>query len=112
MSEDRSTSGNWCRSRCLKKQFLHSFQTERSPFFLTLGGQNRRMTRLSPGLPENVKKSVRAAAFIPVSSGAPTGFALERLRDAKRVYETTTTGRARDARQELHHAERARAPQR
>ena len=44
--------------------------------------------------------------------GAPTGFALERLRDAKRVYEKTTSGRARDARQELHNSERAAAPQR
>src|ERR1700688_1943461 len=45
-------------------------QTERSSFFLTLGGENRRTTRLSPGLPENVKKSVRSqrsSAFI----GAP-----------------------------------------
>ena len=33
-------------------------------------------------------------------------FALEGLRDAKRVYEKTTSGRARDASQELHHAER------
>src|SRR5579863_5339869 len=40
---------------------------------------------------------------------APTGFALERLRDAKRVYEKTKTGRARDAGQELHHAERSGA---
>ena len=31
---------------------------ERSPFFLTLGGENRRTTRLSPGLLENVGKSV------------------------------------------------------
>jgi hypothetical protein len=50
----------------------------------------------------------RSSAFI----GAPAGFALERLQDAKRVYETTTEGRARDASQELHHAERAGAPQR
>ena len=50
----------------------------------------------------------RSSAFI----GAPTGFAMERQRDAKRVYETTTKGRARDARQELHNAERAAAPQR
>src|SRR5579863_8612634 len=42
---------------------------------------------------------------------APTGFALERLRDAKRVYEKTASGRARDASQELHHAEWAGAPQ-
>jgi hypothetical protein len=34
------------------------------------------------------------------------------LRDAKRVYETTTKGRARDASQELHNAERAAAPPR
>src|SRR5579862_3044409 len=38
------------------------------------------------------------------SLGRPTRFALERLRDAKRVYEKTTKGRARDARQELHNA--------
>jgi hypothetical protein len=43
--------------------------------------------------------------------GAPTGFALEGLRDAERIYEKTTRGRARDARQELHNAERTRAPQ-
>ncbi len=42
--------------------------------------------------------------------GAPTRFALERLRDAKRFHEKTKTGRARDASQELHHAERAGAP--
>ena len=35
-----------------------------------------------------------------------------RLLDAKRVYEKTTRGRARDTRQELHNAERAAAPQR
>src|SRR3984957_17190630 len=35
----------------------------------------------------------RSSAFI----GAPTGFALERLRDAKRIYEKTTSGRARAA---------------
>src|ERR1700719_5023696 len=50
----------------------------------------------------------RSAVFI----GAPTGFALEGLRDAERVYEKTTKGRARDARQELHNPERAAAPQR
>src|SRR5579863_3998757 len=50
----------------------------------------------------------RSSAFI----GALTGFDLERLRDAKRVYEKTTKGRARDASQELHHAERTGAPQR
>ena len=48
----------------------------------------------------------------PRSLGAPTGFALEGLRDAERVYEKTTRGRARDARQELHNAERGAAPQR
>jgi transcription elongation factor GreB len=42
---------------------------------------------------------------------APTGFALEKLRDAKRVYEKTTSGRALNASQELHHAARAGAPQ-
>ena len=56
------------------------------------------------------------SAFIRVhcSLGAPTEFALEGLglRDAERVYEGTAKGRARDARQELHHAERAAAPQR
>ena len=37
----------------------------------------------------------------PRSSGAPTGFALEGLRDAKRVYEKTTRGgRAHDVRQD------------
>src|SRR5216683_6159001 len=50
----------------------------------------------------------RSSAFI----GAPAGFAQERLRDAKRVYEKTTSGRARDARQELHNAERTAAPPR
>src|SRR6202035_4384026 len=50
----------------------------------------------------------------PLEGGWPVtaGFVLERLRDAKRIYEKTTSGRARDARQELHHAERAAAPQR
>src|ERR1700730_15409597 len=43
----------------------------------------------------------------PHPLGAPTGCALGGLRDAKRAYEKTTTGRARDARQELHNAERA-----
>jgi len=32
---------------------------------------------------------------------APTGFALRRPRDAGRLYEKTTSGRVRDARQEL-----------
>src|ERR1035441_2170765 len=75
-------------------------QTERSPFFLTLGGENRRTTRLSAGVPENVKKSVRAAAFIRVHWCAHW-IRARRLRDAKRVYERTTKGRARDACQEL-----------
>ena len=44
----------------------------------------------------------RSSAFI----GAPTGFALERLRDAERVYEKAIRGRAGDATQELHNAER------
>jgi DNA-binding transcriptional regulator YhcF (GntR family) len=48
----------------------------------------------------------------PESVVAPTGSALEGQRDAKRVYEKTTRRRARDARQELHNAERATAPQR
>ena len=48
----------------------------------------------------------------PESFVAPTGFALEGLRYAKRVYEKTASGRARDARQELHNAERPAAPQR
>jgi len=59
---------------------------------------------------ENVKKSVRVPVFID----APAGFALRGRKDydnAKRVYETPKTGRARDARQELHHAGRPRAPQ-
>src|ERR1700721_4511325 len=43
---------------------------------------------------------------------APSGFALEGLRYAKRVYEKTARRRARDARQELHNAERPAAPQR
>ena len=43
----------------------------------------------------------------PRSLVAPTGFALEGLRDAERIYEKTTTGRARDGCQELHNAERA-----
>jgi hypothetical protein len=43
----------------------------------------------------------------PESVVAPTGFALEGQRDAKRVYEKTESGRARDARQELHNSERA-----
>src|SRR5258708_37573685 len=45
----------------------------------------------------------RSSAFI----GVPTGFALERLRDAERLYKKTNTGRARDTDQELHNAERA-----
>jgi Transcription elongation factor, N-terminal len=48
----------------------------------------------------------------PESLVAPTGFALEGLRYAKRVYEKTASRRARDARQELHNAEWAAAPQR
>jgi hypothetical protein len=69
------------------------------------------MDRIAKG-PEDVKKSVRAADELPLTRmtygvfyrrssafiGATTGFALERLRDAKRVYEKTTRGRARDAR--------------
>src|SRR5207302_6656553 len=50
--------------------------------------------------------------FSKVVQPPPTGFALEGRLDAKRVYEKTTKGRARDARQELHNAERAAAPQR
>ncbi|MDT7811344.1 MAG: hypothetical protein QOJ42_1260, partial [Acidobacteriaceae bacterium] len=38
------------------------------------------------------------SAFILIHWG-PTGFALGGLRDAERVYEKTTRGRARDARQ-------------
>jgi 23S rRNA pseudouridine1911/1915/1917 synthase len=45
----------------------------------------------------------------PESVVAPTGFALEGQRDAKRVYEKTESGRARDARQELHNSERPAA---
>jgi len=69
-------------------------------------------SRLCPELPENVKKSVRAAAFLRSYWVHSTGYSLERLRDAKRVYEKATSGRASDASQELHHAERAGAPQR
>lgn len=43
---------------------------------------------------------------------APTGFALQRLRYAKRVYKKAARGRARDAKQELHNAWRPAAPQR
>src|SRR5258708_35977839 len=50
----------------------------------------------------------RSSAFIAGTSG----FALGGLRDAERVYEKTASGRARDARQKLHNAERAAAPQR
>jgi len=42
-----------------------------------------------------------SVAFIPVD-WRTTGFAPEGLRDEERVYETTTSGRARDAKQELH----------
>jgi transcription elongation GreA/GreB family factor len=52
------------------------------------------------------------SAFIRIHWEHPTGFALGGLRDAERVYEKTTRGRARDASQELHNAERAAAPQR
>jgi len=48
----------------------------------------------------------------PESLVAPTGFALEGLRYAKRVYEKAATRRASDAGQELHNAERPAAPQR
>jgi hypothetical protein len=48
----------------------------------------------------------------PESFVAPTGFALEGLRNAKRVYKKTARGRARDAKQELHNARRPAAPQR
>src|SRR5271155_1960392 len=37
----------------------------------------------------------------------PTEFALEGLRNAKRVYEKTKRGRVRDTRQELHNPKRA-----
>ena len=40
----------------------------------------------------------RSSAFID----GTTGFALEGLRDAERIYEKTTRGRSRDTRQELH----------
>src|SRR5579862_2510628 len=63
-------------------------------------------------LPEDVKKSPAPATFLRVYSVHFTRYSLERLRDAKRFYEKTTTRRSRDARQELHHAERAGAPQR
>jgi hypothetical protein len=55
-----------------------------------------------------VCKSIRYRCFKELYHfiGGTTGFAPERLRDAKRVYEKTTIGRARDARQELHNAER------
>ena len=51
-------------------------------------------------------KRISYSVFYRRSSAidAPTGFALERLRDAKRVYEKTTSGRALNASQELHHA--------
>jgi hypothetical protein len=42
----------------------------------------------------------------PETFVAPTGFALEGLRYAKRLYKKTTRGRARDAKQELHNARR------
>ncbi len=43
---------------------------------------------------------------INLEADLPSGFALEGQRDAKRVYEKTESGRARGARQELHHAKR------
>src|SRR5580704_3288376 len=43
---------------------------------------------------------------------SPSGFALEGLRYAKRVYEKTARRRACDGSQELHNAERPAAPQR
>lgn len=50
----------------------------------------------------------RSSAFI----GARTDSSRKDWRDAERVYERTTKGRARDASQELHNAQRAAAPQR
>jgi hypothetical protein len=44
-------------------------QTEGSPFFLTLGGENLENFPPVPEFPENVKKSVRIAAFIRVHWG-------------------------------------------
>src|SRR5579864_9591941 len=58
------------------------------------------------------EKISQAAAFPRFYWVHSTGHSLERLRDAKRVYEKTTSRRARDASQELHHAERPGAPQR
>jgi uncharacterized protein YdeI (YjbR/CyaY-like superfamily) len=56
--------------------------------------------------------SFRAEVRDDRNLAALTGFAVEGLRDAKRVYQKTTRGRARDTIQELHNAERATAPQR
>jgi transcription elongation GreA/GreB family factor len=49
--------------------------------------------------------SPRAEAREDRNLAAPTGFTVEGLRDAKRVYEKTTRERARDAMQELHNAD-------
>jgi hypothetical protein len=43
--------------------------------------------------------------------GASTGSTLGGLLDAERVYQKATGGRSRDARQKLHNARRAAAPQ-
>ena len=52
------------------------------------------------------------SSLYPESFVAPTEITLEGLRYAKRVFKKTTSGRARDARQELHNARRPKAPQR
>src|SRR4029077_3253948 len=62
--------------------------------------------------PGNRSDGFRSCLTRSASSSVACGFALEWLRDAKRVYEKTKSGRARDARQELHNAERAAATQR
>jgi hypothetical protein len=54
-------------------------QTKRSPFSLTLGGENRKTIRLSPGLPEKREKISQGGSVHPRSLGAPARFALERL---------------------------------
>ena len=61
---------------------------------------------------ESIRQRIKHGTVHFVRVLWPTGFALEGLRDAKRVYEKTKGGRARDARQELHNAGRAATPPR
>jgi len=55
-----------------------------------------------------VESADSLALSISLKCCGPTGFALERLRDAKRVYEKAESGQARNAKQESRNAARRR----